>query len=75
MTKQTPKLEELIKSFLEDGTAKGLGDLSMMVSHIKKVYEAGKPTETNISQLRTWINEKPKDRLVTNEDIKVWLEL
>jgi len=38
-------------------------------------YETGKPTEKNISQLRTWINEKPKDRLVTNEDIKMWLEM
>lgn len=69
MTKQTPKLEELIDSNWENLSHEDMQEF------IKKVYEAGKPTEINISQLRTWINEKPKDRLVTNEDIKVWLEL
>lgn len=115
MTKQTPKLEELIdefrKQFINDHNTKwrplrGLWWEDIQ-DFIKKVYEAerdkyelrycphcnrmvnsqkatelfnagyetGKPTEKNISQLRTWINEKPKDRLVTNEDIKMWLEM
>lgn len=30
----------------------------------------------NISQLRQWINERPQNsKLVTNEDIRHWLEL
>ncbi len=29
----------------------------------------------NIGQLRQWLNEKPKDMLVTNEHILKWLEL
>ncbi len=29
----------------------------------------------NIGQLRQWLNEKPKDMLVTNEHILEWLEL
>lgn len=33
--------EELIKNFLNDGTAKGLGDLSMMVSHIITAHSQG----------------------------------
>lgn len=27
----------------------------------------------NIGFLRQWLNEKPKDRLVTNKDIEKWL--
>lgn len=27
----------------------------------------------NIGMLRQWLNEKPADRLVTNEDIETWL--
>lgn len=30
---------------------------------------------SNIGMLRQWLNEKPDDRLVTNEDIKHWLKL
>lgn len=33
--------EDLIKNFLNDGTAKGLGDLSMMVSHIITAHSQG----------------------------------
>lgn len=29
----------------------------------------------NIGSLRQWLNEKPANRLVTNEDIELWLAL
>jgi len=35
------QVEKLIRNFLEAGTANGLGDLSMMVSHIAGAYKAG----------------------------------
>ncbi len=31
--------------------------------------------DIRIGMLRQWLNEKPADRLVTNEDIKYWLDL
>jgi hypothetical protein len=37
--------DDLIKNFLEDGTAKGFGDLSMMVSHITKAFSTGQKTK------------------------------
>ncbi len=40
---------------------------------IKEAIREAQIPEERISQLRQWINEKPKDRLVTNEDIKMWL--
>ena len=49
MTKQTKQAElpeQLIKDFLFDGTYKGLGDLSIMVSHIISAYNAGSAQAT-----------------------------
>lgn len=37
--------------------------------------EARKEIENNIGFLRQWLNEKPKDLLVTNQHIKDWLGL
>ncbi len=70
-----PKLEELQKEFARKYMRSGIDILILeqMLKNIKKVYEAGRIPEIRISQLRQWINEKPKDRLVTNEDIELWL--
>ena len=32
-------------------------------------------SELKIGDLRQWLNEKPKDHLVTDEDIKIMLEI
>ena len=32
-------------------------------------------TDRNISMLRQWLNEKDPERMVTNRDIKDWLDI
>ena len=60
-TIRTPDVEKL-KAFLHK-------ELSALIE------EERKSIKNRIGFLRQWLNEKDKDRLVTNRDIEVWLEL
>ena len=46
---------------------------TLQTEEIKKDVTISEEMKTNIGQLRQWLNEKPKDRLVTNEDIEFML--
>jgi hypothetical protein len=81
----TPKTweEEFDEKFMRVGTDILLNSAddrigSIMAKDIKSfisdlLAKKCKPTTTQISMLRQWLNEKPADRLVTNEDILHWL--
>jgi hypothetical protein len=39
-----------------------------------KAFEAGRPTELSIGQLRQFLNERDWSKQITNEEIKIWLQ-
>lgn len=62
-----------VTKFAGDKGSVSTGDIETIAKDIEEAIREAQIPESRISQLRQWINEKPKDRLVTNEDIKVWL--
>jgi len=45
------------------------------VAHHAGVEEERERVKSKVGWLRQWLNEKPKDMLVTNEQIEEWLDL
>lgn len=64
--------DRLDKLLSELGSGKILS-LKDFIAHERKL--AQDEIIKNIGMLRQWLNEKPKDMLVTNEQIKHWLTL
>ena len=71
-------MKKIKKILLGHACPGGSYDLDAAVEEIFNLMKQARretleKVEANIGFLRQWLNEKPKDRLVTNKDIEYWL--